>query len=54
MKDRLSKKGKRYQAFLEDNLSMFMQDIYFNPEFENEKHESSTLINFQGARKDIL
>ncbi len=54
MKDRLQKKGKRYEAFLEGNLQKFIDDINSNPEFKNEKHVSSTLVNFQGARKDIL
>lgn len=52
--ERLQKKGKRYEAFKEGNLAKFMEDIFSNPEFEEERHESSTLINFQGARKDIL
>lgn len=53
-KERMLKKGKRYEAFLTGNLTMYLEDIYTNPEFEKERFESSTLINFQGARKDIL
>lgn len=51
LKERLLKKGKRYQAFQEGNLSKFLEDIFTNPEFENERHESSELINYQGNRK---
>lgn len=54
LQERLLKKGKRYEAFQEGNLAKFLEDIYTNPEFEKERHESSQLINFQGARKDIL
>lgn len=54
LKERLAKKGKRYEAFRDGNLAKFLEDIYTNPVFEKERHESSTLINFQGARKDIL
>lgn len=53
-KARMEKKGNRLQAFQEGNLDMYLEDIYTNPEFENERFESSTLVNFQGARKDIL
>jgi SAM-dependent methyltransferase len=49
--DRMAAKGKRWQAFKEGNLSMYLEDIYSNPEFEKERFESSTLINFQGDRK---
>lgn len=52
--ERMEKKGKRYEAFLTGNLTMYLEDIYTNPEFEKERFESSTLINFQGLRKDIL
>lgn len=54
LKERITKKGKRYEAFKEDNLPKFMEDIFTNPEFEKERHESNDMINFQGARKDIL
>lgn len=52
--ERMRNKGKRVQAFEEGNLTMYLEDIYTNPEFENERFESSTLVNFQGMRKDIL
>jgi len=49
--ERLEKKGKRYQAFEEGNLTMYLEDVYTNPEFEQERFKSSELINFQGDRK---
>lgn len=51
LKERLLKKGKRYQAFVEGNLEMYLEDIYTNPEFAEERFQSSDLINFQGDRK---
>lgn len=48
---RMTKKGKRYQAFVECNLAMYLEDIYTNAEFEKERFESSELINFQGDQK---
>lgn len=54
MIERLNKKGKRYEAFKIGDFKMLMMDYYSNPEFEKERFESSTLLNFQGARKDIL
>lgn len=51
LKERLAKKGKRYEAFLTGNLTMYLEDIYTNPEFEKERFESNDLINFQGDRK---
>lgn len=49
-KERMLKKGKRYEAFLTGNLTMYLEDIYTNPEFEKERFESTELINFQGNR----
>ena len=54
MKERLSLKGNRYTAFKIGDFKMLMNDYATNPDFEKERFESSTLINFQGARKDIL
>lgn len=51
---RLGKKGNRYIAFQHENLEMYLEDIYYNPEFEKERQESSTLVNLQGIRKDVL
>lgn len=53
-KSRLESKGKRYQAFKQGDLGMYLEDIYSNPEFEKERFESSKLVNFQGARLDKL
>lgn len=49
--ERLGKKGNRYQAFIKGDIQMYLDDIYNNPEFEQERFESSTLINYQGDRK---
>lgn len=49
--ERMEKKGNRYRAFDEGNITMYLEDIYTNPEFENERFQSSELINFQGDRK---
>lgn len=54
MKERLQKKGKRYEAFLTGDFQMYLDDIMNNPDFEKERFESSDLINFQGNRKAIL
>lgn len=51
MVERLLKKGKRYEAFLRENYDMYMQDVILNPEFEKERFESSTLIEYQGDPK---
>lgn len=48
---RMAKKGKRPQAFIEGNLQMYLDDIHANPEFENERFVSSDNVNFQGDRK---
>lgn len=48
---RMAAKGKRWQAFKEGNLTMYLEDIYTNPEFEKERFESNQLLNFQGDRK---
>lgn len=49
MKERLLKKGKRYEAFLEGDFKKYMMDVYSNPEFEKERFESSRLIEYQGS-----
>lgn len=51
LKERLLKKGKRYEAFLTGNLDMYLYDIGTNPDFAEERFQSSDLINFQGDRK---
>ncbi len=52
MKHRLMDKGRMYEAFVKGDKEMLLNAIYENKSFE--KPESSTLINFQGNRKDIL
>lgn len=54
MKERLLKKGKRYQAFIEGDLDMYMNDVYTNAEFEKERFESSIMLEFQGDKKYLL
>lgn len=51
MKDRLLKKGRRFEAFIEGDLKKYMLDAYSNPEFEKERFESSNLIEYQGDPK---
>lgn len=51
MKDRLALKGNRPKAFEEDNLKMYLDDVYSNPEFEKERFESNHIIEFQGDPK---
>lgn len=51
MKERLLKKGARYEAFQEGNLEKYMNDVMTNPEFEKERFESSNMIEFQGDPK---
>lgn len=54
LNERMAKKGKRVTAFNIGDKEMYLNDIYTNVEFEKERFDSSELINFQGARKDIL
>jgi SAM-dependent methyltransferase len=51
LKERLLKKGKRYEAFQKGDLQMYLDDICHNPEFAEERFKSNDLINFQGNRK---
>ena len=51
MKQRLLKKGKRFQAFIDGDLNAYMEDVLTNPEFEEERFESSSKIEFQGDPK---
>jgi SAM-dependent methyltransferase len=50
LKERLQKKGKRYEAFLTNKLTMYLEDIYTNVDFAEERFRSNDLINFQGDR----
>ena len=47
MKERLLKKGKRYQAFREGDLDMYLHDIMTNQDFATERFDSSIKIEFQ-------
>lgn len=50
LKERLLKKGKRYEAFLTGNMDMYMYDIATNPDYAEERVVSPQLINFQDDR----
>lgn len=54
MKYRMQKKGKQLEAFETGDFDMLLKEIEESDYFEKERFESSTLLNFQGARKDIL
>lgn len=47
--ERLEKKGDFYRAFLEGDLDMLYKYVFENPEFENERLESSILIEYQNS-----
>lgn len=53
MKERLEKKGKRYEAFMTGDFEMYMQDICTNHEFEEERFDSTALVEFQGSYKSL-
>lgn len=48
MKERLSKKGVRPQAFEDGDYKRYMMDIYSNDEFKKERFETNHIIEFQG------
>lgn len=52
--ERLHKKGNRYEAFITGNYEMFMNDIFTNEEFKEERFNSSLAIEFQGDKKYLL
>lgn len=54
MQERLAKKGDRYKAFQMGDLHLYLLDIFTNPEFEKDRYESSSLIEFQGDKKFLL
>lgn len=54
MKERLELKGKQYTAFQIGDYDMFMNEVYSSDYFQKERFVSNELINFQGARKNIL
>jgi hypothetical protein len=51
MTERLEKKGKRYQAFINGNLYNYLEQVYGDKEFEKERFESGNMIEFQGDPK---
>jgi hypothetical protein len=54
MKQRLEYKGKRHEAFAAGDLDAYMQDVFTSPEFEAERFESSSLIEYQGKKIFLL
>lgn len=48
MKDRIARKGVRYDAFVEGDLNKYLNDVFTNPEFEKELFETNAMIEFQG------
>lgn len=54
LKERMQKKGTQYEAFLEGDLQKFIDYIFSSDDFKDENQESTTLVNLQGKRKDIL
>lgn len=54
MKDRLEAKGKQWEAFKTGDWYLFFNEVKSSDYFKTENFESTELINFQGARKDIL
>lgn len=51
---RLRKKGERYEAFKNGDLSAYMSAVYSDPEFVKEKFQSSDAVEFQGDKKYLL
>lgn len=49
-KERMLKKGQRYEAFVEGDLQKYLNDIYNNPEFAEERFKSTDLINFSDRK----
>lgn len=54
LKERMAKKGKQYEAFVEGNFNKFIEEISTSNEFKNENQESSLLVNLQGRRINVL
>lgn len=54
MKDRLEKKGKRHEAFADGDLYKYLELVYSDKEFETERYESSSLIEYQGDKIFLL
>lgn len=49
MVDRIAQKGERWKYFIDGNYEALMNDYYTNPEFEKERFESNSAIEFQGS-----
>lgn len=54
MTERLEKKGKRYQAFIDGSLYNYLEQVYGDKEFEKERFESDNMIAFQGDKIHLL
>lgn len=52
--ERMRKKGNRLKAFQIGDLEVYLNDINSSVEFQEERLESSKLINLQGQRIDVL
>jgi hypothetical protein len=52
--DRMRRKGNRLKAFQLGDLDIYLNDINSSKEFEEERAESTKLINLQGKRLDVL
>lgn len=51
---RLLKKGRRFDAFKNDNLQMYIDTVGADPYFGSIPDASDVLVNVQGNRKDVL
>jgi glycosyltransferase involved in cell wall biosynthesis len=49
MKERLAQKGKRYDAFIAGDLNGYLNEVMNSPEFEKERFDSNTAIEYQGS-----
>lgn len=53
MKHRLFDKGVRREAFEEGNIEKYLNDVYNNPLFKQEKFESDKLVEFQNSTRSL-
>lgn len=53
MKHRLFDKRTRYEAFEEGNLEKYLNDVYNNPLFKEERFESNKLVEYQNSTKSL-
>lgn len=54
MRDRLLKKGARYDAYCQRDYARFMNQVYSSPDFANERYESGIGCEFQTDKKYLL